>query len=282
MHRPTRRRSPARSRGVSLIDLLVGMALGLVVVAVAMVGLMTSRSITGTVSEASSMQQQAAYAFRVMGQQLRQAGSLELNLAPSIMPGADANSPMSPVAFDPPDPAGERTQFDRSAATVSGSGTATPSFTVGYQNYVEPVTAADAPVTAVLLRDCLGRNSVTSGVPDAPVLTSTFTRDASSNELVCTGASTRRAIIGNVTDMRVRYLVQPARSTNLQYFANPANVAAWNNVYALEVCLELSGTEAIATPDMQYTNCAGTATAYGNRMRMVFRNVYQIRSQGQL
>ncbi|MNR60385.1 hypothetical protein D3C85_1818460 [compost metagenome] len=53
-------------------------------------------------------------------------------------------------------------------------------------------------------------------------------------------------------------------------------------MYALEVCLELSGTEAIATPDMQYTNCAGTATAYGNRMRMVFRNVYQIRSQGQL
>lgn len=286
--RPLRRqallRSPAHSRGVSLVDLLIGIALGLVVVAVAMVALMTSRSITGTVSEASTMQQQAAYAFRVMGQQLRQAGSLELNLAPAIVPGADPNSAMSPVAFDPPDPAGVRTQFNRGASTLSGTGTTTPSFTVGYQNYVEAVTPVDAPVTAALLRDCLGRNSVTSGVPDAAVLVSRFARDADSNELVCTGtgSDTVRAIIGNVTEMRVRYLVQNAGTTNMQYVADPANVAAWNNVYALEVCLELSGTEVVSMPDAQYTNCSGTATSYGNRLRMVFRNVFQIRSQGQL
>lgn len=281
---PAKRQSPARSRGVSLIDLMVGMALGLVVVAVAVVGLMTSRSITGTVSEASVMQQQAAYAFRVMGQQLRQAGSLELNLAPSIMPGADPNSAMSPVAFDPPDPAGVRTQFNRSSSTLSASGTTSPSFTVGYQNYVESVTPVATPATAALLRDCLGRNSVTDGVPAAAVLSSTFTRIADTNELACagTGSSTSRAIIGNVTDMRVRYLVQNPGTTNLRYFADPANVAAWNNVYALEVCLELSGTETIATPDMQYTDCSGTQVAYGNRLRMVFRNVFQIRSQGQL
>lgn len=278
------RRAPARARGVSLIDLLIGIALGLVVVAVAMVGLMTSRSITGTVSEASVMQQQAAYAFRVMGQQLRQAGSLELSLSPAIMPGADPNSAMSPVAFDPPDPAGVRTQFNRSTSTLSGSGTTSPSFTVGYQNYVESVTPADAPVTAALLRDCLGRNRVTSGVPDAAVLASTFARNADTNELTCvgTGSETRRAIIANVTDMRVRYLVQNPGTTSLRYFSDPANVAAWNNVYALEVCLELSGTEAIAAPDAQYTNCAGASASYGDRLRMVFRTVYQIRSQGQL
>ncbi len=278
------RRSPAYSRGVSLVDLLVGIALGLVVVAVAMVGLMTSRGITGTVSEASVMQQQAAYAFRVMGQQLRQAGSLELNLSPAIMPGADPNSAMSPVAFDPPDPAGARAQFNRSTSTLAGTGTTAPSFTVGYQNYVEPVTPVAAPVTAALLRDCLGRNTVTSGVPDAAVLVSTFARDADTNELTCTGtgSTTRRPIISNVTDMRVRYLVQNPGTTNLRYFADPANVGAWNNVYALEVCLELSGTEAISTPDAQYTNCVGSLASYGNRLRMVFRSVYQIRSQGQL
>lgn len=282
--RPTAQRSSAHSRGVSLVDLLVGIALGLVVVAVAMGALMTSRGITTTVTEATAMQQQAAYAFRVIGQQLRQAGSLELNLTPSIVPGADPNSVMSPVAFDPPDPAGLRQQFDRGASTIAGSGTSTPTFTVGYQNYVEAVTSADDPVTASMLRDCLGRNSVTSGVPDAAVLVSTFARNADTNELVCAGTAsdTRRAIISNVTDMRVRYVEQIAGTTNLRYLANPANVGNWRNVYALEICLELSGTETVSSPGATYTNCSGTVTSYGDRLRMVFRNVYQIRSQGQL
>jgi len=285
--RSPRRPAPhslARSRGVSLIDLLVGIALGLVVVAVATVGLMTSRRITSTVSDASAMQQQAAYAFRVMGQQLRQAGSLELNLAPAIMPSADTDPALSAVAFDPPDPAGTRAQFDRRASTLSGTGTTAPSFTVGYQNYAEAVTPLAAPVTAALLRDCLGRNSVSAGVPDAAVLSSRFERDAQTNELVCTGTgnATRRAIISQVTDMKLRYLVQTPGTTSLRYFSNPAQVVSWSNVYALEVCLELSGTEPVSTPEARYTNCSGTSTPYGDRLRMVFRNVFQIRSQGQL
>lgn len=286
--RPVRRsaalRSTVHSRGVSLVDLLVGIALGLVVVAVAMAALMTSRGITGTVTEATAMQQQAAYAFRVIGQQLRQAGSLELSLTPSIVPGADPNSVMTPVAFDPPDPAGTRAQFDRGVSSIAGTGTSTPTFTAGYQNYVEAVKSADDTVTASLLRDCLGRNGVTSGVPDAAVLTSTFARNADTNELVCAGTAseTRRSIISNVTDMRVRYVVQSPLTTNLRYFANPADVDNWRNVYAVEVCLELSGTETVSTPGAEYTNCSGTATSYGDRLRMVFRNVYQIRSQGQL
>ena len=64
-------RSPAAQRGLSLIELMVGIAIGLLVVAVAMGALMASRGISGTVSEATSMQQQAAYAFRVIGQQHR-------------------------------------------------------------------------------------------------------------------------------------------------------------------------------------------------------------------
>ena len=57
----------SQQRGVTLIELLVGIAIGLMVVAVALGALMASRSISGTVSEATSLQQQAAYAFRVIG-----------------------------------------------------------------------------------------------------------------------------------------------------------------------------------------------------------------------
>ena len=89
--------------GVSLIELMVGISIGLLTVSVALGALMASRGISSTVSEVSQMQQQAAYAFRVIGQQLRQAGSVELNLAynkTDEQKKAEPPSPLERVAFE--------------------------------------------------------------------------------------------------------------------------------------------------------------------------------------
>lgn len=272
-------------QGVTLVELMVGIAIGLLVVAVALGALMTSRGITGTVSEATSMQQQAAYAFRVIGQQIRQAGSMELNLNPSIVltPASGTNPAMSPVAFDAPDPTGARPPFVRASSTLAGS--ATPlSFTMGYQNYTEATVAAS---DTSLLRDCLGQNpalAASGSLGATPVLTSKFELDTTKNELVCTsaGSSGKQAIIGNVTDMRVRYVEQAPGTTTLKYLPSSPLPSNWNNIYAIEVCLELTGTEPVSTPGATYKNCSGSDTSYGDRLKMVFRNVYQIRSQGQV
>lgn len=69
---------PLAQKGFTLLELMVGVAIGLLVVAVATAALMVSRGVSGTVSDASGIQQQAAYAMRVIGLQLRQAGSLYL------------------------------------------------------------------------------------------------------------------------------------------------------------------------------------------------------------
>ncbi|PVY89776.1 type IV pilus assembly protein PilW [Acidovorax sp. 99] len=287
--------STRRQRGVTLIELMVGIAVGLMVVAVALGALMASRGISGTVSEATSLQQQASYAFRVIGQQIRQAGSLELNLKPSIAPVAsDAVAAMTAVAFDPPDPTGVRPPFSRASSTLVAD--TTPSFTVGYQNYIETVTPpapASTPVSSSLLRDCLGQNpalAASGSLGATPVLSSKFQRNTTTNELVCVGTGgTSQPIIGNLTDMQLRYIQQAPNTTNLQYLAassviaNAASATAtWSNVYAVEVCLELTGTEPAPTAGATYTNCSGTATSYGDRLKMVFRNIYQIRSQGQV
>lgn len=272
-------------KGVTLIELMVGIIIGLMVVAVAMVALMTSRGISGTVSEATSLQQQAAYAFRVIGQQIRQAGSIELSLNPSIVltPASGANPAMSPVAFDAPDPNGVRPPFVRASSTLDG--TTTPlSFTVGYQNYTEATVAAS---DTSLLRDCLGQNpalAASGSVNTTPVLTSKFERNSTKNELECTGAgsSGKQAIIGNVTDMQLRYIEQIAGTTTVKYLPSSPLPSNWNNIYALEVCIELTGTEPVSTPGATYKNCSGVDTSYGDRLKMVFRSVYQIRSQGQL
>ena len=285
-HRATRTqpaRPVARQQGVTLIELMVGIAIGLMVVAVALGALMASRGITGTVSEATALQQQAAYAFRVIGQQIRQAGSIELNLNPSIVltPASGANAAMSPVAFDAPDPA--RKPFVRTSSTINGA-TTPLSVTVGYQNYTEATVAAS---DTSMLRDCLGQNpalAASGSLGATPVLTSKFERDTTKNELLCTGAgsSGKQALIGNVTDMQVRYVEQAPGTTTLKYLPSSPLPSNWSNIYAIEVCLELTGTEQVPTSGATYKNCSGTDTSYGDRLKMVFRNVYQIRSQGQV
>lgn len=279
---------PLVQQGMTLVELMVGIAIGLLVIAVATVAMMASRGITSTVSDATSLQRQAAYAFRLMGQQIKQAGSLELSLSPSIA-GVDtssANSAMTPVAFDPPDPSGAKPPFDRSTSTLAGNDSPV-SFTVGYENYTE-ITTASATDPTSLLRDCLGQNpAIAAGgsVAATPVLSSQFQRNASTNELTCTGtgAGGAQPIIGNVTDFQVRYITQAPNTTSMQYAATAADVTAWNGVYAVDVCIELTGSEITSTPaGATYKNCSGTDTAYGNRLKMVFHNVYQIRSQSRI
>ncbi len=274
--------------GVTLIELMVGIAIGLLVIAVAMGALMASRGITSTVSDATSMQRQAAYAFRVMGQQIKQAGSLELSLDPNIagFSASSSNAAMTPVAFDPPDPTGARPAFDRLASTVTGADSPV-SFTVGYQNYVEMTTgSATAPTS--LLRDCLGQNpAIGSGgsLATTPVISSQFQRNTTTNELTCigSGAAGAQAIIGNVTDFQVRYITQAPNTTTMQYQSSASAIGDWSSVYAVDVCIELTGSE-ITTTDSSatYKNCSGTSTAYGNRLKMVFHNVFQIRSQSRI
>lgn len=278
---PNRQNKLNTQQGFTLIELMVGITIGLLVVATATGALMASRGISSTVSEASNLQQQAAYAFRVIGQQIRQAGSIQLDLNPSItqISTNDSNLAMIPVAFDPPDPTGARPPFNRSASSLSG--TTDPTLTTGYQNYFEYTTTSSS---TSLLRDCLGQNPATSSsgtLVATPVITSKFERKASTNELVCTstGSNAAQAIIGNVTDMKVRYLEQASNISSMKYL-NSNEVTNWSRIYAVEVCLELSGTDKISTSDAKYNNCSGTSTSYGDRMKMVFRNIYQVRSQG--
>ena len=274
---------PRRQKGVTLIELMVGILLGLMVVAVATVALMSSRGVSGTISDASTMQQQASYAFSVIGRQIRQAGSVELNLNPnlSFSSSTDTFAALQPVAFDAPDPDGLRPPFDRKLNTLSG--TSAPAFTVGYQNYMEKIKPQSSLVTESQLRDCLGQNPGKLNPATTPVLSSQFALNTN-NELVCTGAGGggTQAIIDNVTDLQIRYAVQSSGTTSIQYVTDPADIDEWNNVYAIEVCLELSSKEAVAGLDgATYKNCSGDDTSYDSRLKMVFRSTYQLRSQGQ-
>lgn len=264
--------------GVTLIELLVGLAIGLMTIAVALGALLVSRGVSGTVSDATQLQQQGAHALRVIGLQLRQAGSIRLNLAYSQVGAASA-----PLTIDPGEPVAFETSFDRAAGTLAT--TADVPLQVGYQNYTETVQGAGGTEQRSLLSDCLGRT------PSATVIQSDFrlvrAEGAISGELQCAGADGEaQTVIDNVADLQVRYLLQTITGTG----ADMRRVAAadvggnWPAVVAVEVCLELVGQENIDTAGATFRNCSWTAgqpeTPMDNRLHMVFRNTFQLRTQG--
>jgi len=293
--------TPRRQRGVTLIELMVGLTIGLLVIAAAMGALMVSRGISGTVSDASGIQQQGAYILRVLGQQLRQAGSLYLNPDPAGVASTDV---LSPVVFEIKASAhGGGNSFEQQDTLVGGD----DSVTTGFRRYQDNVFASngteadlstDPPTPAVAGTDFLSRNCV-----GAPGNTKTDERIESiftftDGNLRCGGnGAAAQAIAQNVAQFQVTYLVQTtdAAGTKVQYtegsdMPTAAADPAWRSVQGVQVCLVLYGSEAIAMPaGSSYTDCGGNSvdmtTLTGprnNRMHLLLRNTYQLRSQGLL
>ena len=278
MHRPR------AQHGVGLIELMIGITIGLLTVAVAIGALMVSRGVSGTVSDASQLQQQAAYAFRVISLQLRQAGSLRLNPAPDKTLSSTVTVDIAdPVAFET-----KVTGFDPANDTLSGKdspATGEYKLTMGYRNYKEPLYAFAADES--MQRNCLGETNSDS------LIQSKFVLDTTLNRLRCAGSGAAQPFAENVANFQVRYLLQDATATlgnpQISYVNATAVSTDWRRVQGVEVCLVLYGIESIDMPaGTSYTDCDGSTAVdmtsltgtRAKRMHMVFRNVYQLRSQG--
>lgn len=284
-HGPSAKRSSPRrhsQQGVTLIELMIGIAIGLLVVAVAMAALMVSRGVSGTVSDASGIQQQAGHAMRVMGMQLRQAGSLYLNLNTTHATGENIDT--APVGFETKVAGADMEEFDPANHTISGTDTA---LTVAYRRYTEPVFGS--AVEESLARNCVGG----AGAATHQRLESAFELDGTVLRCLGNGNTPAQPIVQNVANFQVRYLLQDTTSTlgspTLRYVTAADADDNWHRVQAVEVCLVLYGDEPIDMPaGSSYTDCDGTTTvdmttltgARAKRMHLPFRNVFQLRSQG--
>lgn len=269
-------------QGLSLVELMVGLVIGLLTVAVAMGALMTSRSVTATVTDASQLQQQSAYAFRVFAQQLRQTGSMRLNLA--AQKGEDETIDIAdPVAFET-----KADGFDPTQHILQGNDEPSNNefqLEVGYRNYKEQLHTSATKTS--LLRNCLGEENSPNLIRSRFVL-----RD---NALHCAGSGNSQAIIHNVANFKTRYLLQttPSGNPQLQY-ANAAMVGdKWANVVAVEVCLVLFGNESIDIPaGSSYSDCAAADGSVAQiditmlpaprtrKAHKTFITLFQLRSQG--
>lgn len=281
-----------RQRGVTLIELMVGIAIGLLVIAVAMGALMVSRGISGTVSDASGIQQQGAYIMRVIGQQLRQTGSLYLNPDPS---GTASTDVLSAVVFEIKANAISGNSFAQEETLVGAENTVT----TGFRRYQDNVFIAENATDDDIGTDFLARNCV-----GAPGNTSTDQRVESiftfaNDTLRCQGNDTvtPQPLAQNVAQFHVTYAVQTTNGegSKMQYIKGSdmptaAVDPAWRRVQGIRVCVVLYGTEQINMPaGSKYTDCKGDevdmttlAGVRKNRMHMLFTSTFQLRSQGLL
>lgn len=259
-------------RGVSLLELMVGIGIGLLTVAVGMGAIMVSRSITGTVGDAARLQQQASYVFRVIGQQLRQTGGL------SIPPLTNPSEPM-PESFSV-----NFAQAPSASAPIAGKDSPASSeylLEISYPNGSDLIynLPASSTVLGSMVADCLGNRPASA---TAPQLSSQFR--IASGELQCAGSGAApQGIADGVRDFRVRYLQQAFDATQQPQFryASATSLTTtqdWRQIRAIEVCVELEGNEVIDTVGSSYTRCDGSTATRGNRLRMVFRNTFHVRN----
>jgi len=299
----TRAARRAAQRGVTLIELMIGLALGLLVVAVAVATFLVSRGVSGAVSDATGIQQQSAYALRLIGGQLRQAASMRLSIPlDAAATTSSTTDPMALVAFETKS-GNDSNAFDATTPAsraallkgTTGTGPTLDTLTTGFardqiQVFVSPSSANPATMAV----NCMGGPMDTPTNAGVMVVQSAFSVDSTKAELQCSGnGATAQPVIQNVANFKVRYLLQNTTATpgapQIQY-VKAEDVTDPAQVQGVEVCLVLYGKEAISMPPgSTYTDCDDTTqdmndatlpAARRSRMHMVFRNVFQLRSMG--
>ena len=234
--------------GASLAELLIGLTIGLMVIAAALGTLEMSRGVASSVSELSQLQQQGTYALRVLGMQIREAGSVE------------------PVALGT---TGRFAFSDTSAPTgivvsgKDGAGATSDAVTLSHQS----------ASSASQARDCLGEVS-----KSARVSGTFFVQNA---ELRCQTADKNQALIGNVADFQVWYRVRSGADATQRLTANQLTTPEmWAAVKSVEVCLHLRGTSTNHPGSGKFSDCATTEASRDGRLHVVFRNLFDLRAQG--
>lgn len=243
----------ASQRGVSLVELLVGVAIGLLVALAALGVISFSRISSTTVTDTVRLQQDAGFIMRIIGLQLRQARSIALqdNLGGKVVysPYTGTIAPGAP---------GETAVFG-----TEGGGVALPdTITIG------------TGILNNLTTDCLG-------FLQAPADTLVSTFDVNGNALRCRTPANTEPLVDNVEDFQVWYGVRNPATANLRYLnANQVGAANWATVGAVMVCIRMSGRTqsapnvGAATPGCQ----PNEAIPRDGRVRRVYRQIFTLRN----
>jgi type IV pilus assembly protein PilW len=249
---------PMRSqRGLSLVELLAGLVVGLMVILAAFGSLVLARSASASIAELAQLQHQGAYALHVIGLQLRQAGAVDA--ARTEATGLFSFGPTASVG----------------GGVVSGSdgtGAAADSLTVVYAPASVPGDLASSQ-PAARQYDCTGTRV------DGETRVSARFEVNPQGQLMCSGISRRQPLIGNVADFRIAYRVATDRGVQVMSAGAVERARQWSAITAVEICLDLRGDERLPGPDRPREGCTDSDQGRDDRVHMVLRNLYALRTR---
>jgi type IV pilus assembly protein PilW len=276
MHCPEQPQSA--ESGFTLIELMIGLTIGMLVALVALGSFLFVLQGSTTVSEGYRLAATGNTALRRIADIVRQAGAAEL-----VQPGGT----FAPVSFG---------DFTRRAV----GGTQLVSGTEGAANAPDTLTVSFEHRGDNITRDCLGN------APGAAQQRVDNFFSVSGVELRCLGrlGDAAATIIGGVPavglplvgdnsaaatqiaveDFQVWYwLADTANARNTRRYsawATPQSAppGGWAAVQAVEICLQLRGTST-NNPAGNFTNCQGNAVANNGQLHQVFRGVYALRNR---
>lgn len=237
------------SHGFTLPELLIGLAVGLSVLATALTVWHNGRSLwLGFVAQ-QQLQHNARRVLEAIEQQARLAGAATLL-------GVAGSSGLTPSA-----------PYDDTAPELRASdgGKAGDTLSLGHWHSVDAA-------------DCLGNRS-----SNASLVLSQFQRSATTpNDLACkdvrASGSTFQALAEGVEDLQVQLAEASVDGQRVQW-KTPSQVSSWSRVQAIEVCLRLVSSLRVAALDAGIVGCSGERIAADGHVRRVVRRIVFLRQR---
>lgn len=244
--------------GVSLIELMIGLVIGLVVAIAAMGSLVYTRTASRVMGDSTRLQQDASTAFRSIGQIVRQAGARQL---------VDATG--GTVSFNPQYVGIEDNASTFQPVAIKG--------TDGVFNKPDTLVIDRDNTLNVDSADCVG-NEVSTGT----TIKNTFSVDAGT--LKCDGSgksSGEYGLMVGVEDLQIWYGLREGEG--LRYTTASAiskiSPAPWDQIEAVRICLRLAG-ELTNHQSAATLGCQGETIQNDGRLRRAFFRVFKLRNAG--
>ena len=251
--------------GVTLIELLISLVIGMVVVVAVLVSFVDSGKVSRFQTAVGQMNQDAQVALNLLTREVQMAGYISPGKtlgAPAIF-GCDGTS--GSVPFSSPKAAGAMTCGAATGTTISA---------------IEVVYEADEKTTvpqgvAKTPSDCLGTGiTVSGGIYITRNRYYVATSSSGRKELHCASpagvSGVAQPLIENVEDMQLWYgvtttaaptqVIRYAKAGKDASTANTVNAqgaAEWNNVMSVRICLLMRSAEPILTGEdtLTYLDC---------------------------
>jgi type IV pilus assembly protein PilW len=304
------------SRGVSLIELMVSITIGLAILA-AILAVYSSTTSTSRKSESTTrMSEDAAIALNYIGNYIRMAGFsfpvanvpvntaivgggtselIDRNFAGAGVRGCDAGFSNPTVA--------------NSADLVCNTGSGSSSIVVRFQGDIRntnPVNVTTSPAYAGDPADCLNQGvtgTVASDFEGAAAYTQIEARflvrtgtNSGTPELFCAGNgnafASAQPIMQYVETMRLTYgVADDVSSLQVTQYLSASAIDSlpgtidqrWSRVVSVKICLVMRSEAVDANGPSTYTDCAGsTVAAASNFTRRAFQSVIALRNRSGL